>query len=144
MKPRALVIDPLHEVAESLVALLVERGWEARSARSLSEAFRTTDSFEPHLVLAGVESPLEVGVAFGRRLRELHDGAIVLAAMSGWPPADVKEQEPQLFDVICHKPMTNEGFDRIESRIRERFPDLVMAGSGASEGTQPETAPSRD
>jgi DNA-binding response OmpR family regulator len=124
MQPKILVIDPLPDLTEALAAVLHARGWEVQTARSLGEAILKTDVFEPHVVLAGVETPLEVGIAFGERLRALHDGNVFLTAMSASSPSDVKKHDPALFDLICHKPLTDDGIDVIEAEASRRFPSL--------------------
>ena len=121
MQPRILVVDPLADLVHALTALLSAKGWSVEAAGSLVEALAKVDRFEPHVVLVGVETPLEVGIAFATRVRALHDGSVLLVGMSAWSPGVVRDRGPDLFDRICHKPLTDEGIEQIEEVGRRRF-----------------------
>lgn len=120
-----VIIDPSPDLLEALAHLIRGRGWGVRTASSLAKASALIDAFEPHVVLAGVERPMEIGVSFAQRVRQLHDGHVLLMAMSASPPPDVRAQDAGVFDLICHKPVMEGGVDAIERKAAERFPSLL-------------------
>lgn len=126
MAPKIVIIDPNSYLAEALTQLLRGEGWEAELATSLIDASKQIESLQPHVVLAGIEYPMQLGVAFAKRVRQLHDGKVLLIAMSSYPRAEVKKEEPQLFDLICHKPIMEKGLGSIVKLVVDRFPALEL------------------
>jgi hypothetical protein len=44
--------------------------------------------------------------------------------MSASSPSDVQEHDPELFDLVCHKPLTDIGLNVIENEASRRFPSI--------------------
>ncbi len=126
MQAKILIIDPLTDLTDALVLFMRTQNWTVQAARSLVEALKLIDAFRPHVVLAGVERPMEIGVAFAQRVRDLHDGNVLLMAMSASPPSDVRALDAGVFDLVCHKPLMEGGIATIARKVTERFPQLDL------------------
>ena len=85
-----VVVDDLRDAAQALADLLALDGCQVRIACDGQEALEVIEACQPHCVLLDVDMPGMDGSQLARRLRERYGDAIVLIAVTGWSPLDVR------------------------------------------------------
>lgn len=81
---RILVVDDSEEIASLLAEMLRHEGDVIATAGDPVEALAIAEQLRPHLGLLDLRLPRMSGWELARRLRARFDGAIVLAAVTGW------------------------------------------------------------
>jgi CheY-like chemotaxis protein len=82
---RILVVDDLHDSADSLGGVLQSMGHEVRILYSGEEAIRAAEEFRPHVAFVDLGMPDVDGYEVCRRIRDQAWGqAVMLIAQTGW------------------------------------------------------------
>jgi DNA-binding response OmpR family regulator len=79
---RVMVVDDVHDAAETLALMLQLDGYEVRMAHDGAQALSLIDSFEPHCILFDIDMPGMDGFELSQRVRSRHDDDIVLIAVT--------------------------------------------------------------
>jgi CheY-like chemotaxis protein/two-component sensor histidine kinase len=86
---RVLLVDDLHDAADSLAAMLTLMGHETRTAYDGRAAVAAAEDFRPDLILLDIGLPILDGHEVARRIRcEPWGRATVLVALTGWAQED--------------------------------------------------------
>jgi signal transduction histidine kinase/ActR/RegA family two-component response regulator len=113
-RARVLVVDDNADGAETLAALLVHMGAEARVASDGETAVALAPAFDPHLVLLDIGLPGMDGYETARRLRELPKHRARLVALTGYgAPQDRERALAAGFDEHLVKPLSAEVTQRL-------------------------------
>jgi CheY-like chemotaxis protein len=81
---RVVVVDDCRDNADTLLLLLTQWGFNARSAYDSATALSLVDSFSPDVIIADIAMPVASGLELAKRLRELSRKPNVLIALSGY------------------------------------------------------------
>ncbi|MFA9462177.1 ATP-binding protein [Thiohalorhabdus sp. Cl-TMA] len=111
-----LLVEDNEDVAASLGFLLEGLGYRWRHAETGERAFELVRSTRPVLALIDIGLPDHSGFEVASRLREVLDGAL-LVALSGYPPSQFNEEATELFDAYLVKPPTLENLQQVLARI---------------------------
>jgi DNA-binding response OmpR family regulator len=104
---RVLVVDDYEDIAESLVAVLELKCFEARSAFNGEQALRLFESWRPHVVILDISLPDVHGIEIGRRMRALvrHDAALI--AHTALDASEIRAEAISVgFDAFAGKPIS--------------------------------------
>lgn len=119
---RVVIIDDNADFADSLAAILAERGDEVRLAYDGPPGLRIVEEFMPDVAFVDVGLPTMSGHDVARRLRASPASAsIVLVAVSGWgQESDKARSEAAGFDAHIVKPLDPAQLDSIFQHVRRR------------------------
>jgi PAS domain S-box-containing protein len=106
-KRRILVVDDLHDSADSLAMLLQSKGYDTRVAYEGEAALAALGSFRPDLCLLDLGMPAMDGYELCRRIRALPwGGEVRLVAQSGWGQEEDRRRTREAgFDQHLVKPI---------------------------------------
>jgi CheY-like chemotaxis protein len=102
---RVLVVDDQRELAESLAALLQQRGYTVRTAYDGLAALEVLAEFPADCALLDLSMPRMDGVQLAQALRQLRGRDIVLIAITGRSELGVDAQEFAVVDHWLTKPI---------------------------------------
>lgn len=104
---RVLIVDDHVDAAESLAIVLATEGFEVRTDSDGADAWRTIESWRPHVALIDLDLPTLGGLELARRARALAFGnRLVLAAVTGYGRDSDRESSRQAgFDAHLVKPV---------------------------------------
>jgi CheY-like chemotaxis protein len=102
---RVLVVDDQRELAESLAALLQQRGYTTRTAFDGLAALDMLDDFPADCVLLDLSMPRMDGAQLAQALRQLRGREIVLIAITGRSDLGVDAEEFAVVDHWLTKPI---------------------------------------
>ena len=97
---RVIIVDDLVDNADTLSVALGLHGLETRTANDGDEAFRILDGFQPHCVLFDICMPGMDGLELAKRLRATCGDDVVLIAMTGLDPDDMRVADT--FNLVDH------------------------------------------
>jgi signal transduction histidine kinase len=122
---RVLVVDDDTDTRELVAEMLRERGAEAVTAASMSEALSSICDRPPHVVVSDIAMPTDDGYAFVERLRALgtEEGAtpvIALTAFAG--PQDRERALDAGFDAYISKPVSASELVALVEKLSKRAP----------------------
>jgi DNA-binding response OmpR family regulator len=80
---RVLVVDDVHDAAETMAMALTLEGFQARTAFDGLQALEVAEAFSPHVVLFDVGMPRMDGCDLSRTLRERYGDDMILIAVTG-------------------------------------------------------------
>jgi CheY-like chemotaxis protein len=99
-----LVVDDMHDVADSFAELLTLFGHEVRVAYGGAHALSEIDLYLPDIVLAAINMPVLDGLQLARRIRERWGAGIRLVAHTAYARAAVAEKIAEAgFDSLVSK-----------------------------------------
>ena len=111
---RIIIVDDLADNAETLSLALGLNGLETRTANDGYEAVLIMNDFRPHCVLFDICMPGMDGLDLAKRLRSTSGNDVVLIAMTGLDPDDVRVADTfNLVDHYFHKPFELDALLRI-------------------------------
>ncbi len=96
MHERLLLVDDDRDIREVLGSVLVDQGYEVRSAADGEAALRELEAQRPDLILLDIRMPGMDGIEFYHRLRTLEHGEVPVVLMSAY--SDLPEIATQLDD----------------------------------------------
>lgn len=76
-KKRVLIVDDEHIIADSLVIIFSNAGYESRAAYSAEEALELIPSWQPHFAIVDVILPAMNGIDFAMLLKAISPGCTV-------------------------------------------------------------------
>ncbi len=119
---RALVIDDNRDSADTMVALLLLLGHDARCAYDAGEAVRTAQAFAPEVVFLDLNMPGVDGFEVLRRLRRLPGQAgVFVAATTGYGQQSDRERTREAgFDAHLTKPVSMEHLLAVLQQAKDR------------------------
>ena len=113
---RVLIVDDNVDAANALAALLRQDGHTIQVANSGATALNLARSFQPQVALVDLGMPGMNGFEVAERLRDAHDG-VVLVAVSGYSGDESRRRARAAgFDEYFIKPFDPEAFDELLSR----------------------------
>jgi CheY-like chemotaxis protein len=89
---RVLVIDDNVDAADTLAALVVTLGGDARAAYSGQDGLKVADEFRPDVVLLDIGMPVMDGYETCRRLRAASSGPLYVVAVTGFAQQHDRER----------------------------------------------------
>ena len=102
---RALVVDDLHDAAESLARLLQTMGCAATFVTQSNKALDAAESMEAEIVFLDLGMPELDGYQLARMYRRRHGEAMVLVAITAYgAPKDRVRSREAGFDAHVQKP----------------------------------------
>jgi DNA-binding NtrC family response regulator len=118
-KKRVLVVDDEHVIAETLVAIFSQAGYEGRAAYSAEGALELIPSWPPHLAIVDVILPAMNGVDFAILLKAMSPDCTV-RLFSGQAATsqvlDAAHRKGHAFEVFA-KPVHPSAFLDLASRL---------------------------
>ena len=103
---RILVVDDMHDAADTMAELLRFSGYDVWTASSAAQALALTEAHTPHCVLFDVVMPGMGGDELCSRLRARYGDDIVLVAVSGCDEGDPRVDKSYLLaDHFLTKPV---------------------------------------
>jgi CheY-like chemotaxis protein len=119
---RVVIIDDNADFADSLAAILRERGDEVRLAYDGPPGLSVVEEFMPDVAFVDVGLPTMSGHDVARRLRASPlFASLVLVAVSGWgQESDKARSQAAGFDAHIVKPLDPEQLGSIFQLVRER------------------------
>jgi signal transduction histidine kinase len=114
---RILIVDDNVDAADTMVMAMEMFGYDPRPAYSGTQALRSGDAFEPHVVLLDIGLPDLNGYEVARRIRDTRWGrCALLVAATGWGQAADRQLAREAgFDHHMTKPVN---FDALQTLIR--------------------------
>ena len=114
---RILIVDDNVDAADTMVMAMEMFGYDPRPAYSGTQALRSGDAFEPHVVLLDIGLPDLNGYEVARRIRATQWGrSALLVAATGWGQAADRQLAREAgFDHHMTKPVN---FDTLQALIR--------------------------
>ena len=111
---RVIIVDDLADNADTLSVALGLHGLETRTANDGDEAVQIMDGFQPHCVLFDICMPGMDGLELAKRLRSTSGDDVVLIAMTGLDPDDMRVADTfNLVDHYFQKPFELDALLRI-------------------------------
>jgi signal transduction histidine kinase len=102
---RVLVVDDNADAASMIAVLLEQYGHQVRVAHDGETALLACREFQAEVALLDIGLPGMDGYILARRLRDVHDGALRLVALTGWGQhADRERARAAGFDAHLTKP----------------------------------------
>jgi len=119
MKERILVVDDLHENADTLVKLLTILGYDAKAAYDGRQAVDQAADLLPDLIFVDIGMPGFDGFQTVSKIRAHRECAnAILVALTGWAAKEDKERAYAAgFDLHVAKPMSAEQLEEVLSLL---------------------------
>lgn len=111
---RIAIVDDHEDNAQTLAMLLSLQGMETKTAGNGNEAIELMYAFKPHCVLFDICMPGMDGLELAKRLRATTGDDVILLAMTGLDPNDVRVDDTfNLVDHYFQKPFEVESLLRV-------------------------------
>ena len=121
-KYRILVVDDMHDAADSLAIMLRMMGHDVRTAYDGLEGVQTAAAFNPQVVLLDIGLPTMNGYEAARRIRNEPWGrGVALVALTGWGQDEDRRMSLEAgFDHHLTKPVDPAALDKLLRGIMPR------------------------
>jgi len=103
-KPRILVVDDERRIADSLVIILNQNGFDASAVYTGTEAVKRARASRPDLVISDVIMPDMNGIEAAIQIREMHPACKILLFSGQAATADLLERaraQGHSFDILA-------------------------------------------
>ena len=125
IKKRVLIVDDEHVIADTLVTIFSDAGYESRAAYSAESALELIPSWPPHLAVVDIVLPAMNGIDFAILLKAISPDCIVqlfTGRLDTMSLQDDARQKGHTFEVLA-KPVHPDKFLALASAI---FPPASM------------------